>query len=71
MDRLRKGVHHYTLFGREDSRHAERLIYSLKQARQDIDPHLFTMSKAWLECGRDIRFMPMSMTDFIAYILNN
>ena len=28
MDRLRKGVVHYTLFCREDSKHAERLIYT-------------------------------------------
>ena len=60
MDRLRKGVIHYTLFCREDAKHAERLIYSLKQSRQEFNPHLFTMSKAWLECGRDMRFMPMS-----------
>lgn len=60
MDRLRKGVVHYTLFSREDGKHAERLIYSLKQARQDYDSNLSTMSKAWLECGRDMRFMPMS-----------
>ena len=60
MDRLRKGVVHYTLFCREDAKHAERLIYSLKQSRQDFDPHLYTMAKAWLECGRDLRFMPMS-----------
>lgn len=59
MDRLRKGVIHYTLFSREDAKHAERLIYSLKQARQEFDQHLFTMAKAWLECGRDMRFMPM------------
>lgn len=58
MDRLRKGVIHYTLFSREDAKHAERLIYSLKQARQEFDQHLFTMAKAWLECGRDMRFMP-------------
>jgi hypothetical protein len=60
MDRLRKGVIHYTLLCREDAKHAERLIYSLKQARQDFNPHLFTMSKAWLECARDVRFMPPS-----------
>lgn len=60
MDRLRKGVIHYTLFSRDDAKHAERLIYSLKQARQEFDPNLFTMAKAWLECGRDIRFMPFS-----------
>jgi hypothetical protein len=60
MDRLRKGVLHYTLISREDAKHAERLIYSLKQARQEIDPGLVTMSKAWLECARDLRFMPMS-----------
>lgn len=59
MDRLRKGVIHYTLFAREDAKHAERLIYSLKQARQEFDQNLFTMAKAWLECGRDMRFMPM------------
>jgi hypothetical protein len=61
MDRLRKGVVHYTLFCREDAKHAERLIYSLKQTRQDFDTHLHTMAKAWLECGRDIRFMPMGI----------
>ena len=60
MDRLRKGVVHYTLFCREDAKHAERLIYSLKQARQEFDPHLYTMAKGWLECGRDLRFMAMS-----------
>lgn len=60
LDRLRKGVVHYTLFCREDAKHAERLIYSLKQARQEYDPHLVTMSKAWLECGRDMRIMQYS-----------
>ncbi|RNA44223.1 ATP-dependent RNA helicase dbp2-like [Brachionus plicatilis] len=59
MDRLRKGVVHYTFFSREDAKHAERLVYCLKQARQEYDQHLSTMSKAWLECGRDVRFMPM------------
>lgn len=59
-DRLRKGVAHYTFFAREDAKHAERLIYSLKQARQEYDPNLVIVSKAWLECGRDVRFMPMS-----------
>jgi hypothetical protein len=58
MDRLRKGIINYTLFCREDAKHAERLIYSLKQARQEYDQSLVTMSKAWLECGRDLRFMP-------------
>lgn len=61
MDRIRKSVVHYTFFAREDAKHAERLIYSLKQARQEFDPHLHTMAKAWLECGRDLRFMPMSI----------
>ena len=60
MDRLRKGVVHFTFFSREDAKHAERLIYTFKQARQEFDPHLSTMSKAWLECGRDMRFMPLS-----------
>jgi hypothetical protein len=64
MDRLRKGVVHYTLFTREDAKHAERLIYSLKQARQEYDPNLIVISKAWLECGRDVRFMPMSKRIF-------
>lgn len=73
MDRLRKGVVHYTLFTREDAKHAERLIYSLKQARQEYDPNLIVISKAWLECGRDVRFMPMSkrMNNFLGYLSNN
>lgn len=61
MDRLRKGVIHYTFFSREDAKHAERLVYCLKQARQEYDQNLTTISKAWLECGRDVRFMPMRM----------
>ena len=67
MDRLRKGVVHYTLFAREDAKHAERLIYSLKQARQEYDSSLATMSKAWLECARDMRFMPFGNLFFEVY----
>lgn len=67
MDRLRKAVVHYTLFSREDAKHAERLIYSLKQSRQEYDPNLVVISKAWLECGRDMRFMPMSI--IIHYVI--
>lgn len=90
MDRLRKGVVHYTLFCREDSKHAERLIYTynqlfhkkyedffssqfvirFKQARQEYDPSLSTMAKAWLECGRDMRFMPLSTILFLCKIFN-
>ena len=70
MDRLRKGIIHYTLFCREDAKHAERLIYSLKQARQEFHPHLVPMAKAWLECARDIRFMPTSMSSFFLNIMS-
>ncbi len=69
IDRLRKGVVHYTLFSRQDAKHAERLVYSLKQARQEYDQNLTTMVKAWLECGRDKRFMASSIHQVIFELL--
>ena len=56
-------LYHLYVHFLKDGKHAERLIYSLKQSRQEYDAHLVTMAKAWLECGRDMRFMPSSKND--------